>query len=85
MPELFKNAPVTALIGVVIGAVLTSGLNLLSAWATRNRDFTLKLWERFLDLELPHMKPSSASPSKCGLYVPSERFMRARLFALRKS
>ncbi len=49
MSELLKNTAIVALIGVIIGAVLTGGINLLIAWVTRNRDFNLKLWERFLD------------------------------------
>ena len=49
MAELLKNGAVIALIGVFIGAVLTGAFSLLNAWVTRNRDFNLKLWERFLD------------------------------------
>ena len=51
MVELFKqNTPaIIALLGVVVGSLLTGGLAHWNAQAMRRRDLDLKLWERFLD------------------------------------
>jgi hypothetical protein len=47
---LKQNAPaLIALLGVLVGALLTGGLGLWNAWIIRDRDLDLKLWERFLD------------------------------------
>ena len=40
---------IIALLGVLVGSLVTGGLTFLNAWIMRNRDLKLKLWERFID------------------------------------
>jgi hypothetical protein len=49
MADLFRNPALVALLGVVVGVLLTPILTLLNAWVMRKRDFNLKVWERFID------------------------------------
>ena len=51
MPEFLKQnaTAILALLGVVVGSLLTGGFALWKDWILRNRDFDLKVWERFLD------------------------------------
>jgi hypothetical protein len=51
MAELFTHnaAAVLALLGVLVGAIVTGGLTFANGWIMRKRDLDLKIWEKLLD------------------------------------
>jgi hypothetical protein len=51
MVEFFTHnaAAVLALLGVLVGAIVTGGLTFAAGWIMRKRDLDLKIWEKFLD------------------------------------
>jgi hypothetical protein len=51
MAELFTHnaAAVLALLGVLVGVIVTGGLTFANGWIMRKRDLDLKIWEKLLD------------------------------------
>jgi hypothetical protein len=51
MAEFFthNDTAVLALLGVLVGAIVTGGITFATGWIMRKRDLDLKIWEKFLD------------------------------------
>ena len=51
MAEFFTHnaAAVLALLGVLVGSIVTGQLSFATGWIMRKRDLDLKIWEKFLD------------------------------------
>jgi len=74
MTEAQSSTALIALLGVIVGAVLTGGIGFFSQWIMRNRDLTLKLWEKFLDRRISAHDDVVALSIRMRIMVSFQRF-----------